>query len=400
MASFFIIFNKSVLTPTRVIEYLGFTIPSDILLFTIPEKKTQKILKLIENNLKRGRMPIGQFSSLIGKLAATLPGNDKAAVLIKKLQITKVEALMLNRGDYEAAMTLNSDTKAQLREWAWHLPAARRSYMEKEVQLNVFTDASKTGWGSYLVETRKEYGEEWCESVSPEHINVLELKAIHMALKHNSKTLTGKHLMLHIDNTTAIRCLDKGGSTSSRQCNHHAELVHRYAWNREITFVTRYCPTKLNIRADRTSRAFSTSGEWTLNPILAEYIFAQLGKPDIDLFASANNALCNTYASYRYECKAMFTDAFSKCWKDLNAHMFPPFSLIARTIRKIKADCCSGVLVVPDWPTQPWFPMISKLQSRGKHLRIPIVEGTLRWPTRPRLQFPMTNKCSLLCIKI
>ena len=38
-----------------------------------------------------------------------------------------------------------------------------------------------------------------------------------------------------------------------------------YAWNKGITFKLAYCPTKLNVRADRASRAFASSAEWTLD---------------------------------------------------------------------------------------------------------------------------------------
>lgn len=30
-------------------------------------------------------------------------------------------------------------------------------------------------------------------------------------------------------------------------------------------------------------------------------------------------------------------------------------------LRKIIADKAEGVVIVPDWPTQPWFPLFKKL---------------------------------------
>jgi len=42
-------------------------------------------------------------------------------------------------------------------------------------------------------------------------------------------------------------------------------------------------------------------------------------------------------------------------------YAFPPFILILRVLRKIIADKAEGVMVVPWWPAQPWFPLFNRL---------------------------------------
>ncbi len=96
--------------------------------------------------------------------------------------------------------------------------------------------------------------------------------------------LKGKLVHFFIDNTTAISCIKKGGSNGSYTCNEVTELIYRYAWKKGITFKLSYCPTKLNVRADRASRAFACSAEWMLSPDTRNHIFSYLHTPSIDLF--------------------------------------------------------------------------------------------------------------------
>lgn len=40
----------------------------------------------------------------------------------------------------------------------------------------------------------------------------------------------------------------------------------------------------------------------------------------------------------------------------------PLFSMILRVIRKIVIDKAEGIVVVPKWATQPWFPLLQKIK--------------------------------------
>jgi hypothetical protein len=44
-------------------------------------------------------------------------------------------------------------------------------------------------------------------------------------------------------------------------------------------------------------------------------------------------------------------------------YAFPPFCVILRTLKKIIHDKAQGTLVVPYWPSQPWFPLLEKLTT-------------------------------------
>ena len=48
-------------------------------------------------------------------------------------------------------------------------------------------------------------------------------------------------------------------------------------------------------------------------------------------------------------------DAFLVPWSDKLIYAFPPFSIIHKVLQKLRQDEATGLLLVPYWPTKPWF---------------------------------------------
>lgn len=85
------------------------------------------------------------------------------------------------------------------------------------------------------------------------------------------------------------------------------------------------------------------------------------GSFDVDLFASAINTKLDLYASWSPDPASWAIDAFALSWGWFYFYAFPPFILISRILRKIIDDRTEGVLIVPWWPSQPWFPVSRQL---------------------------------------
>ena len=66
--------------------------------------------------------------------------------------------------------------------------------------------------------------------------------------------------------------------------------------------------------------------------------------PDIDLFASLNNAKCEKYISWQRDTNSIAIDAFTVSWKRYFFFAFPPFSVILRVIQKIMIDKAEDIL--------------------------------------------------------
>ena len=83
--------------------------------------------------------------------------------------------------------------------------------------------------------------------------------------------------------------------------------------------------------------------------------------PKVDLFASNVNHPFHTYYSYKEDLEASDVDSLSADWSSLRFYALPPFSIVLKVLKKIKAGDAEGILVVPFWPNQLWFPLIFKM---------------------------------------
>lgn len=145
---------------------------------------------------------------------------------------------------------------------------------------------------------------------------------------------------------------------------HLSELARKiWEWcaERNLYIYASYIPSAQNFEADAESRVVSEETEWSLSRDSFDKIESSLGPFDIDLFASSINAKCSRFVSWFPDPLAFTVDAFSLNWSEFRFFAFPPFALILRVLRKIISDRAEGVIVVPWWPAQPWFPLFIRL---------------------------------------
>ena len=160
------------------------------------------------------------------------------------------------------------------------------------------------------------------------------------------------------DNSTTVACIRKQGSARSYQCNKMARHIWTFIAERDCWITCEYIAGKLNVEADHASRVFDDTTEWTFTERAWSKIRETIEfEPKIDLFASRLNAKCKRYVAWQPDPKAIAVDAFSIKWQNDGMYAFPPFAIITQVIEKMLADDARLLLVVPYWPSQPWFPM-------------------------------------------
>ena len=181
-------------------------------------------------------------------------------------------------------------------------------------------------------------------------------------------------------------------------CNELANTIWLWCIQRNIWISATYLPGELNTVADTRSRKFNDNIEWMLNPQIFTKITAKFGKPDIDLFASRLNHQVPTYVSWEPDPGAMAMDAFSLDWGKWFFYAFPPFCLISRVLRKIQLDAAKGILIIPDWPTQSWYPVVLGMISQPWVL----LEGCPQLVTNPATgePHPCHSHLNLLACRI
>lgn len=158
-----------------------------------------------------------------------------------------------------------------------------------------------------------------------------------------------------------LRYVHRMGGVQYPHLNYLANMIWKWCGERHIFIFASYIKSALNVEADSESRKFNVYTEWELQSQLFSRIIQCLGNPDIDLFASRVNAKCTKYISWKRDPYAYNIDAFTIDWSPYFFYAFPPIALILKTLNKIISDKATGIVVVPQWPSQPWYPLFISL---------------------------------------
>ena len=225
----------------------------------------------------------------------------------------------------------------------------------RQLHLQIFTDASKEGWGIHL----NEYTARGTCSLpeSKLHINYLELKTVFLALKEFQDLCSDKIVLVEMDNTTVVSYINKeGGMRSGPLC----ALLWRILTSctrKQVTLKARHIPGRLNMVADELSRLGQTiQTEWSLLPEVFQTICSQWHRPQIDLFATRFNNKLPLFVSPVPDPLASAVDALSLPWEDLDEYAFPLAAILGKVVEKLQDSPCKRIiLIVPGWPNMPWF---------------------------------------------
>lgn len=185
--------------------------------------------------------------------------------------------------------------------------------------------------------------------------------AAYYALKSFAKEIYNARILLRIDNTTAVACINKMGSVRYTKLNKITRKIWIWCEKHNNFIVASYINTKLNTYADQESRTKVIETEYELCQDAFLQICETFGKPSIDLFATHLNKKCKRYISWKPDPSSIEVDALTVSWKNEFFYAFPPFSLIQNCLRKIINEESQGIMVVPSWGTQPWYPVFKKL---------------------------------------
>lgn len=186
------------------------------------------------------------------------------------------------------------------------------------------------------------------------------------------------------------------GKCHSDVLNTLSKQLWLWCVSRNIWISTAHIAGKSNEQADLESRHNEMEAEWMLNKISLSRALTQLNfLPEIDLFASRLNAQFTHYVAYRPDPGGVAINDFSLVWSTLNFYAFPPFSVIPAVLKKIRDDKATGVCVLPNWPTQAWFPLAMKMAICNT-VHLCANKFLLHLPSRPGVTHPLHKQLSLL----
>ncbi|XP_011858425.1 PREDICTED: uncharacterized protein LOC105555982 [Vollenhovia emeryi] len=340
--------------PSTRCRFLGFIYDTVTMSIELPEEKETKIGEQIRKISTVTQCSIRDFAKFIGSLGACCTALKFGWVHMKDFEREKFLALQRNNGNFEACMLLNTELERDFNWWKSHITTAKCAIRRFSPVLEIFSDASLSGWGVYC-QGHRTHGH-WNKEEKKCHINYLELLSAFFGLKCFAKNLKSSDLLLRIDNTTAIAYINKMGGIRFKKLSKLAKQIWEWCEERDLWIFASYIRSTENVEADFESRRLEPETEFTLSNTVFQTIVRKFGKPDIDLFASRINTKCSRYVSWKRDPGAMAIDAFTINWRQFYFYAFPPFSVILRVLEKIKAEGSRGIVVVPKWPAQAWYP--------------------------------------------
>ena len=390
--------NQCVTTPTQVAKFLGFLLISkDMIISMIPEKAT--IIKFKSHNLAQleGPTPIRDVTSVVGLTVSAFERVQYAPLFYRSLESDKTYALKSNGWDLEGKMTLSPLAKQDLLWWITNVNQLPKAITPKPPDLTLMSDSSLKGWGGVIEGTSCVARGRWSHQESQLHINLLELKAILLALQALCSHMHNCHTKkILCDNTTAVSYIRNMGDTKSSSCNDVTREIFMWCIDQKLTLSISHLPGKLNTEGDKASREFHNSNtEWSLDQNAFNELKSKLGEPGVDIFASRLNHKKPHYIAWRPDPGAVAIDAFTIDWSKYNLiYCFPPFSPIGKVLQFIQESKTTAILVYPHWPTPFWYPHLLQLM-KSPPVTIQIHKKTLALPHQPEEVHPMFTKLQL-----
>lgn len=355
---FIVNYDKSQLMPQRTCKFLGFILNSKNLTIALPENKRLLIKSELLKFKKLKVCTVRSFARMIGLLCSACPAITYGWAHTKLFERVKYLKLKGNE-DYEQRVVIPKHLQVDFKWWIDNIDCSINFIRDHKYVREIYSDSCLSGWGAACGDKRANGF--WSVDETNKHINELELIAAYFALKIFGKHIYNSQLLLRIDNTTAIAYINRMGGIQYPHLNKVARDIWDWCEARNNFVFASYIKSADNSIADFESRRLNDDTEWQLNNMVYNGIVNRLSVPEIDLFASRLNHKCEKYVSWHGDPNSFAIDAFTLNWKCYFFYAFPPFCLILKVLSKIVQEKARGIVLVPNWPNQPWYPLYHRL---------------------------------------
>ena len=330
--------EKSVLTPSQTIEFLGLSVSSIDMELRLPLAKIKQIRAEARKMMRMAEPPSARtLARLLGKMNSTTCVIPPAPLFYRSLQMALSNTLETHSQNYEGLVMLRPDSLEELQWWDTEMSKWNgKTLLKREVDMVIDSDASLQGWGARCG-TQTTRGA-WSQRETALHINCLELLAATLAVQSFAKGQSRLNILLRIDNTTAVAYINHLGGTVSRELVNLTKNLWMWCLERNIHITAQHLPGIQNTVADAESRSQTDRTDWKLPPNIFLKIQQTFGPLEVDLFATRLSAQCQRYFSWWPDPSAEATDAFLHAFLDVDPHQ----GVCQSTLEPGRQNTCSG----------------------------------------------------------
>ena len=351
--------EKSMWAPCQDMVFLGYHLLLDSGIIKIPESRLSKLCStIVDIDLSiqsKGTVKVRKVASFVGQVISMsyVIGNI-VYIMTKCLSIDILNAVSWNHD-----ICLNDDSRRQIYFWKNNVAQInhKKFCTDHSCHSIVFSDASSTGYGGYIVENPLSVAHGmWSETERTQSSTWRELVAVSRVLSSLVPFLHSKHVKWFSDNKNVAIIVEKGSMKSNLQ--EIALDIFTLCLKNNVSLSVEWIPRTENDRADHISRIIDHD-DWGISQNLFEYIDALWGPHEIDFFATDYNAKLPVFYSRFWMPGAIGIDAFTVDWYGVNGWFVPPVCIVAKVIQYMKQCRAYGTVVLPCWQSASFWPMIS-----------------------------------------
>ena len=151
--------DKSGMTPTQIIQHLGFVLNSIDMTVSISVEKRNKFCDVATTIFQQNMPSIRSVAQLIGMMVACFPGVEYGPLFYRQVDRDKTAALKANLGDFDKKMSLSPTARDDIKWWIDNACSSKKHLDHGKFDHVLYTDASNKGWGANM--SNSTTGGEW-----------------------------------------------------------------------------------------------------------------------------------------------------------------------------------------------------------------------------------------------
>ena len=371
--------EKSKLVPSSKPELLGFVLDLEEGKVYVSERRVKKFIGHLNAMLFK-RAPTAKECA---KLAGFIISMSFALGPVARLRTRGLYDMIFNRISWYRKVEWSECAREEVCFWKSCFDQFHGTLIDGKAGIvavvETWSDASDLAWGGYVVTCGEVVAKgNWPEEVLRAQASSTwrELRAIELVLSSVLHEIKGKECRHRTDNQAAVRILQVGSKKPELQ--EIAVRIFKLCREHCIRLVPEWIPREQNERADFLSKAIDHD-DWCLSHEIFQYLDEWWGPHSIDCFASVHARQLPRYCSRWWNPGCEAVDAFTIPWEGENLWLCPPIYLIGDVIERLYAEKCHGTLVIPEWKSAWWWPLLFKGEANERAVKasiyLPKVEG-------------------------
>jgi hypothetical protein len=359
--------EKCHLQPSQVVEYLGWKWNLHLLQSSMISSRRKQMLSRIISFRRRcvanDLMSTRELARMIGLLVFLRFQFPSALLYLNKMH--RLLAASVRLEGWDGNVRLHRGLLGEIGWWEMTLRTNKpRSLAPVSPQATLTTDASRRHWGATLeIQDQTLFLHGNFSSSSLTSSNQRESMAVLLAIRRAAEALLTKQvkaLKILCDNSVTVANLRR--RRASAPLLQITRQIFLCADSMNMDIVPVHLPGVRNGVADALSR-LELSGDYQLMPSVLSSALSLLGiKCTIDMFAAPWNAQFPRWIGWTQASFPLSPNAMTSSWEGEIPYLFPPIALLSRVLQKLRAERIrEAVLVIPQWPGQPWWPVLQEV---------------------------------------